>query len=204
MSRSALLPGFPGIGRGSQRRGGPSKDSRLIRDKLRRSFFFQLAHEPRSHHQGRHGPNRNPMIRLARQVLSQQRPNTAGVKYTQTPNLRAALARVLPGFGVRRVRNVQNVYVGKPLGSPTFWLNFQWRRRLMELFDTTEHFYMPTSAGDRGWSGQVLAQMTNGTLEVAGHPGFHEAWRAHEREDLCRFAKQAQESGHELIGWRDL
>lgn len=117
---------------------------------------------------------------------------------------RAALARVLPEFGVRKVRNVQNVYVGKPLGSPTFWLNFQWRRRLMELFDTTEHFYMPTSAGDRDWSGQVLAQMRSGTIEVAGHPGFDEAWRAHEREDLCRFAEHAQEKGHELIGWRDL
>jgi hypothetical protein len=117
---------------------------------------------------------------------------------------RAALARVLPDFGIRKVRNVQNMYVRKPFASPTFWLHSQWRNRLMELFETTEHFFMPTSADDVDWSEQVLARIKSGTLEVAGHPGYCEDWRAREREDLCRFAEHAQEEGHRLIGWRDL
>lgn len=117
---------------------------------------------------------------------------------------RAALAQVLPEFGIRKVRNVQDMYVRKPLASPTLWLHFQWRKRLMDLFETTEHFYMPTGAGDLGWSEHVLARVKGGTIEVAGHPGYSEDWRAREREDLCRFASQAQMQGHRLIGWRDL
>jgi len=117
---------------------------------------------------------------------------------------RATLTRVLPDFGVQRVRNVQNVYLGKPLGSPTFWVGFWWRRHLMILFDTTDHFYMPTGAGDRDWGERVLEQISNGIIEVAGHPGFRQEWQIREREDLVRFAEYAREKGHKLIGWHEL
>lgn len=117
---------------------------------------------------------------------------------------RTVLARVLPDFGIHKVRNVQNRYLRKPLVSPTFWLHYLWRRRLMKLFDTTEHFYMPTSAGDRDWCEHLLERIGSGTIEVAGHPGLREEWRSREREDLCRFAEHARESGHRLISWHEL
>jgi hypothetical protein len=74
----------------------------------------------------------------------------------------------------------------------------------MKLFDTTEHFYMPTSAGDRDWYQHLLEQIDSGTIEVAGHPGLREEWRAREREDLCRFAEHVRENGHKLINWQEL
>ena len=116
---------------------------------------------------------------------------------------RAVLARVLPDFGICKVRNVQDVFLRKPLTSTTFWLGAHWRKRIMKLFDTTEHFYMPTSTGDREWHDALLDGITGGTVEVAGHPGFREDWRAEEKRDLCRFAEHARNNGHELISWRD-
>jgi hypothetical protein len=74
----------------------------------------------------------------------------------------------------------------------------------MGLFDTTEHFFMPTSAGDRNWYQHLLKQIDGDSIEVAGHPGAHEEWRALERDDLCLFAVHAREVGHDLIGWQDL
>ena len=65
--------------------------------------------------------------------------------------IRAGLERALPGLGISRVRNVQDVYLRRRLLSPTNVFGRSWRRRLMQSFVTTDHFYMATSAGDASW-----------------------------------------------------
>lgn len=118
---------------------------------------------------------------------------------------REALRQVLPGFGVRKVRNVQDVYLRRPLKSPNYWFGPLWRRPLVKTFQTTDHFYMPTSAGDHRWWEPLLARSFRGSsMEIGVHPGSAEAWRVEEREAIREFARAARARGHTLIGWRDL
>jgi hypothetical protein len=120
---------------------------------------------------------------------------------------RDALVRVLPRFGIRRLRNVQDVWLRRPLRSPTFWYGRAWRRRLMRRFATTDHFYMPTSADDRGWDAALLAairSLSGGSLEVGVHPGFDEDWRDDERRTVQAFAARAASEGHLLVPWTRL
>lgn len=121
------------------------------------------------------------------------------------PSFREALTRALPAFGIHRVRAVQDVYLRKPRRSPTYWLGGRWQRALGRSFTTTDHMYMPTSAGDVEWE-QPLAEITRGlegTLEVGVHPGYGD-WRDGERTSVLAFAELARRDGHELVGWRDL
>ncbi|MCC6222824.1 MAG: ChbG/HpnK family deacetylase [Thermoleophilia bacterium] len=123
------------------------------------------------------------------------------------PAVREALRRVLPGLGVRRVRSVQDVYLGRPLASPTYWVGRCWRRRLAEAFETTAHMYMPATARDVAWEGPLLTRcerLPGGSLEVGVHPGLADGWRAAERRSLLLFADRAREAGHDLISWREL
>ena len=118
------------------------------------------------------------------------------------PSFAEALERVLPRFGIRRVRAVQDVYLGRPLTSPTYWLGSRWQRSLVRSFATTDHFYMPTSTSDAGWERPLLAiaqGLTGTTLEVGVHPGDGE-----ERSSLVRFAALARDEGHDFITWKDI
>jgi hypothetical protein len=120
---------------------------------------------------------------------------------------REALARVLPRFGVTRVRNAQDVWLRRPLRSPTYWYGAVWRRRLMRRFTTTDHFYMPTSAADTAWEAALLAavrSLPGRTLEVGVHPGYDEDWRTDERTTVLRFAAAAREAGHTLVPWTEV
>jgi chitin disaccharide deacetylase len=119
---------------------------------------------------------------------------------------RTALRHVLPRYGIRRVRTVQDVYVKRPLTSLTYWLGPVWRTSLTRYFDTTDHFYMPTTAGDRGWErvASQLASLDGATLEVGLHPGREDVWRRHELESLEPFVSLALGQGHELVGWRTI
>jgi len=122
--------------------------------------------------------------------------------------VREALVRVLPRLGIPRVRNVQDLYVRRPVASPTSWLGGRWRRRLMERFVTTDHFYMPASAGDERWL-DLLPQLevlpAGETLEIGVHPGSHEEdWRVQERLGLAEFAEAAAARGHTFIRWDEL
>lgn len=107
-------------------------------------------------------------------------------------SFRKVLRSVLPRFGITRVRNVQNIYLRKLLRSPTYWLGSIWRRSLLAHFESTDHFYMATTAGDRMWWETVLDEVRDGSLEVGVHPGIHEAWRAEESEAAGRFADHAR------------
>lgn len=121
-------------------------------------------------------------------------------------SVRAALARVLPRLGIGRVRNVQDVYLNRPLTSATYWLGPLWRRGVERLAATTTHFYMPTGLDDVSWHRRLLERMPTltGTLEVGVHPGFDDPWRNDERLSVLAFAAGAGSDGHELVGWRDI
>jgi predicted glycoside hydrolase/deacetylase ChbG (UPF0249 family) len=122
------------------------------------------------------------------------------------PAVQEALRRALPRFGVRRVRNVQDVYLRRPLKSPTFWLGGIWRRALERSFLTTDHLFMPTSAHDIGWHAALLARcsrLAGETLEVGVHPG-PDGWRAQEQTALAAFVPAARAAGHELVSWREV
>jgi predicted glycoside hydrolase/deacetylase ChbG (UPF0249 family) len=112
---------------------------------------------------------------------------------------REALRRVLPRFGITRVRNVQDVWLGRPLRSPTYWLGPLWRRALMRRFTTTEHFYMPPGE-DGTWPERLLAAVEplRGSLEVGLHPG-----RGGEGEAAVALAERARDR-HRLISWKEL
>lgn len=175
---------------------------------------------------GRFRPTRELRLRaLARRLPEQQieREATlqiesvreAGVEITHVdshrhmhklPSFRRALERVLPRYGIRRVRAVQDVYLRRPLRSPTYWLGGAWQRSLGRRFATTDHMYMPTSAVDGGWARPLLGLVTGlsgATLEVGVHPGFAD-WRDAERTSLLELADLARNEGHTLISWKDV
>lgn len=117
---------------------------------------------------------------------------------------REALRRVLPRFGIERVRTVQDVYLSRPLAGATYWVGSVWRRPLRRAFRTTDHFYMPASTGDLAWADGLLRRiegLDGATLEVGVHPG-PDGWRADERRSAERLAAAAPELGHELVSWR--
>lgn len=119
---------------------------------------------------------------------------------------RAALEQVLPGFGIERVRSVQDVYLSRPLLGATYWVGSLWRRPLRRAFRTTDHFYMPASTGDLGWADELLRRagdLPGTTLEVGVHPG-PDGWREDERRSAARLAARARELGHELVSWREI
>ena len=117
---------------------------------------------------------------------------------------RAALRRALPRLGIERVRAVQDVWLQLPVLRATYWWGPRWRRALAEAFVTTDHFYMPSGAGDVDWDGPLLARierLPGQTLEVGIHPGNDEQWRKSEQKSLLKFASRARDQGYELVGW---
>jgi hypothetical protein len=119
---------------------------------------------------------------------------------------RTALRRVLPRFGIERVRTVQDVYLSRPLLGATYWVGSVWRRPLRRSFRTTDHFYMPASTGDLGWADDLLGrvgELPGATLEVGVHPG-PDGWRDDERRSAKRLSARAGELGHALVSWREI
>jgi predicted glycoside hydrolase/deacetylase ChbG (UPF0249 family) len=121
------------------------------------------------------------------------------------PSVRRALERVLPRYGITRVRNVQNVFLGRPLTSPTFWLGPFWARGVRRAFTTTDRFYMPAGTEDAGWAEPLLDRIRglDGSLEVGVHPGPDGSRRA-ERDGVLAFAAAARARGHRLADWRSV
>lgn len=160
--------------------------------------------------------NRLPADQIAREMEAQiARVRDLGVDLCYVDShghlhkfapFRRALAEVLPRFGIRCVRTAQNVYLRKPLRSPTYWLGPGWARAIARQFVTTEHFYMPASAGDAEWAEPALALLRarGGVAEVGVHPGLDVAWRENDDRGAFAFAAAARAAGVDLIGWRDL
>jgi predicted glycoside hydrolase/deacetylase ChbG (UPF0249 family) len=161
---------------------------------------------------------RLPVEQVEREIVAQLDALTgAGVPVThldshrhvhKLPQVVEALKRALPRFGITKVRAVQDVYLKRPLTSPTYWVGKSWQRRLAAAFTTTSHMYMPSSAHDVGWAEPLLARcerFPGETLEVGVHPGFgSELWRDEERSSVLELAAAARAAGHELVTWRDV
>jgi predicted glycoside hydrolase/deacetylase ChbG (UPF0249 family) len=117
---------------------------------------------------------------------------------------REALGRALPGLGIRRVRSVQDVYLRRPLLSPTIVLGRKWQSDLRSRFTTTDHFYMPASTGDTSWTAVLELPLPGGTLEVGVHPGELEDWRRAEAAGAVEFARAVAAAGHRLVPWTEI
>lgn len=118
---------------------------------------------------------------------------------------RAALARTLPRLGISRVRTVQDIYLTRPLRSPTYWLGRYWRARIVRLFETTEHMFMP-SRDDPPWAERLLRTVRGlqaGSLEVGIHPGRSEIWLDRDRRAAIEFAEAVRDDAT-LVDWRSL
>jgi chitin disaccharide deacetylase len=102
-----------------------------------------------------------------------------------------AMRSVLPRFGIRRVRGVQNFYLKPPRKSPTYWFSPIWRKQIRKYFLSTDYFYMPASGGDKRWGPRVLQKLPPGTLEVGVHPGRDTKWQADETASVLQFADEA-------------
>jgi predicted glycoside hydrolase/deacetylase ChbG (UPF0249 family) len=122
------------------------------------------------------------------------------------PAIREALRRALPSLGIRRVRAVQDVFLRRPLTSPTFWVGGVWQRELVRSFETTDHLFMPTTTHDVEWHQALLDRMRRlpgRTLEVGVHPGT-DGWRATESDALAALVPALRAAGHELVSWNDV
>ena len=132
--------------------------------------------------------NRLPVDQIAREMEAQiARVRDLGVDLCYVDShghlhkfapFRRALAQVLPRFGIRCVRTAQNVYLRKPRKSPTYWLGRGWARTIARRFITTEHFYMPASAGDVDWAEPALALLC-GLDGVASRSARSRSCRTH-------------------------
>jgi len=108
--------------------------------------------------------------------------------------------------GITRVRSAQDMYLGIPWRTPTYWMGFVWRAGIRRRFQTTDHFYMPTGTREPAWVDAVLNRLrpeSNASIEIGVHPGSS-GWQANERDAVLDFAAKARAAGHRLIGWNDL
>lgn len=119
---------------------------------------------------------------------------------------RRVLQRVLPRYGITKVRTAQTVYLKKPWKSPNFWVAPVWRRALRKVFVTTDSLYLPQNYEREGWWGALLekAQRVGGTMEVGVHPGREEPWRAREKRWAIELAREARRRGVALATWREI
>ncbi|MEE9416874.1 MAG: ChbG/HpnK family deacetylase [Acidimicrobiales bacterium] len=121
------------------------------------------------------------------------------------PNFRRALPSVLPKFGISMVRTVQNVFLPRPSPTrPTVLLGRFLREPIRRRWRTTDDFFMSDGDLTTDWWSALSMPTAGRVLEVGAHPGRAEPWRAHETDQLTRFAQRARSEGAELIRWRDL
>jgi len=117
------------------------------------------------------------------------------------------LGQELGSLGINRVRAVQDLYLKRPLLSPTRFLGERWSRDLSSRFASTDHFYMPATAGDEDWRAllpRLAGFSAQATLEIGVHPGRSEDWRRAESEGLRAFVPTALADGHVTATWRDV
>ena len=116
-----------------------------------------------------------------------------------------ALRQILPTFGIRRVRLLQNIYTRTPMLRPTFWITYGSNARLRQCFATTDYMFMPDPSGDSDWPDRLQRKLVGeGTLEVGVHPGRSDEWR--HRETICaeQFVAHCTASKSKLITWRGI
>lgn len=116
----------------------------------------------------------------------------------------AALERVLPAFGVRRVRRGQNVWIRRPWRSPTYLVGGLWHPSIRRRFTTTDRFFMPTCPSDTAAAMRVVERPGRGTLEIGVHPGSAEPWRRAEADLAPALVGRARERGWSIVDWNAL
>ncbi len=101
---------------------------------------------------------------------------------------------------------MQDIYIKRPLKSPTFWLGGWWRLSIARHFINTDHLFLPSSAHDRSWTERLISSMPAGeeTLEVGLHPGHEERWRQEEYDAAAAFSARLRAAGHRVVTWNDL
>lgn len=117
---------------------------------------------------------------------------------------RAALERVLPRFGITRVRTAQDVFLADARRRPTYWLHGYWGARLGRAFVTSDHFFMAAKS-DPPWAEQLAARIHDlrGSLEIGVHPGREEPWRDRDRRAVAELVPSL-EGEVSLVNWRTL
>ena len=120
------------------------------------------------------------------------------------PVIAAVLPSLLPRFGISRVRNVQDIFLGRTMTRPTAWLGRRWRRRLESDWMTSDHFFMADGEIGVPWWDAVPLDLGEAVVEVGAHPGTASGWRAHEFHGLEQLATRLAESGISPVRWRDL
>ena len=121
------------------------------------------------------------------------------------PVFAEALRRVLPKFGIRRIRSQQNLYTHTPFLRPTLWLTYGSNAKLKRNFATTDFMFMPDPSGDIGWpEGLLRYLMGDGVLEVGIHPGRHDNWREQETANVIHFASLCKSTSCTMITWKDV
>lgn len=120
------------------------------------------------------------------------------------PVVTEALNRVLPRFGIDRVRCVQNFYVKPAYSKPTYWIGKFQDRKLRERWKTTDWFYMPATLLETDWQESLLQRLVPNTMEIGAHPGIVEDWRKTEFDDIRAFSRLARAARHELVSWVDV
>ena len=118
-----------------------------------------------------------------------------------------ALKRVLPYYGISKVRNIQNVYINKPYLSPTYWFGQHMSKRLKKSFLTTPYFFMSTCENDIENITKVIDSYNGGLLEIGFHPGsinHRDVWRYKERLACLKLSEFCNNAGIQLINWNDI
>ena len=118
--------------------------------------------------------------------------------------MRRALDKVLPRFGIMRVRTAQNVFASPSPFRATRWMGKYWDREIRKHWLTTDDFYMMSSENERLSRAQLDAMLLrNGVLEAGFHPGSLETWRVAEQSALQHFGNACRERGLQLITWNE-
>lgn len=118
--------------------------------------------------------------------------------------MRRALDKVLPSFGIMRVRTAQNVFASPSLFRATRWMGKYWDREIRKRWVTSDDFYMMSSENETLSQAQLDAMLLrDGILEAGFHPGSSERWRAAEQSALQHFKDACRERGVQLITWNE-
>ncbi|MGE5522903.1 MAG: carbohydrate deacetylase [Rhodospirillaceae bacterium] len=119
----------------------------------------------------------------------------------EIPVFARALARTLPRFGVRRIRNVRNVYLRPPWCEPSCWVAKMCAPIEGGPWRTTEWFYTPCASARTQWPERLLRRSWTGTMEIAVHPGREEAWRNRERTEAARLRELLRDRCIPVVPW---
>jgi predicted glycoside hydrolase/deacetylase ChbG (UPF0249 family) len=116
-----------------------------------------------------------------------------------------ALCKVLPRYGIKRMRNVQNIFIKKPKKGFTYWYSWISRQKIMNTFITTENVFMAIDPENEEWVNPLIKMMPlPGILEVGVHPGTKEFWRSKETENILIFSSKIRERGYTILNWNQL